>query len=61
VFVVHFCAEEKIATNDLGAMRDKLYEKSMSISTPIVGSFPIVDHMGNSVCSLALIPVHHAR
>lgn len=60
VCVVHFCAEPAIAENDLRAMTEKLFEKAPSISTPITGSFEIPDHMGNALCTLVLIPVHHA-
>lgn len=60
VGLVHFCAERRVAENDLRAMTEALHEKAPSISTPIVGSFEIPDHMGNAVCTLALIPVHHA-
>jgi hypothetical protein len=59
VLVVHFCAEARIAENDLHAMTEKLYEKAPSISAPILGSFEIPDHIGNAMCTLALIPVHH--
>jgi len=60
VLVAHFCAGATIAENDLRAMTDKLFEKAPSISTPITGSFEIPDHIGNSLCTLALIPVHHS-
>ena len=60
VAVVHFSAGEEIATNDLRAMTDRLYEKSLAVSSPILGSFEIPDHIGNTLCTLALIPVHHS-
>jgi len=60
VVLVHFCASEVVAENDLRAMTDKFFEKMLPISTPIVGSIKIPDHFGNSVCSLVLIPVHHS-
>jgi len=60
VAVMHFCAEAAIAENDLRAMADRLRERAGGVSAPIVGSFDIPDHIGNALCTLALIPVHHS-
>lgn len=60
VAVVHFAADGRIAENDLRAMTDRLHERSADVSAPIVGAFEIPDHIGNALCTLALIPVHHS-
>jgi hypothetical protein len=61
VLVLLFAADQPTAEHDVGVMVHKMLDRDLPISSPAIGSFPMNDRIGNSVCTLALVPLRPVR
>lgn len=57
VLVVLFTASAEIADHDLGVLTHRLLDRDLPIASPIRVTMPIPDLLGNSACTIALVPV----
>lgn len=61
LLVVLFTADQLTADHDLSIMVHKMLDRDLPISSPSVESFPINDRIGNTVCTLAIVPLRPVR
>ncbi len=55
VLLVHFSASAEIADHDIAAMVSRCIDRGLVTSWPAQERFAILDRIGNSVCTLALV------
>lgn len=61
VLVILFAADDRTAQHDVGVMVDKMLDRDLPISSPVIESFPINDRIGNAVCTLVMVPLRPMR
>jgi hypothetical protein len=60
LLIVLFAQDEAIAYHDLDAWQDRCLQRALPIAGGVRQGIRVADRLGNSVCKLAVIPVHHA-
>ncbi|MCK4872547.1 MAG: hypothetical protein KAS72_07460 [Phycisphaerales bacterium] len=60
VLLVLHTIDRTVADHDLELWQDRCLERSLPIGPPSLRRIPITDRVGNSLCTLALYPVHRA-
>ena len=55
--VVLFTESEGTARHDLAVVLHKCLDRELAVASPVVRSFPIPDLIGNTACSVCLIPL----
>lgn len=61
LLLIMFNADEQTAEHDLAAWLGRCLDLDLPIRTPSVERFGITDRIGNSVCTVALVPVRATR
>lgn len=59
ILLVLFTQDEQTAQHDIAAWHKRSLEKARPVSVPITRSCPIPDHIGHTLCTIALARVHH--
>ncbi len=58
LLIVLFAASDEVVEHDLGIWQDRCLERGLPISAPWRRRVPLLDRLGNTVCSLSLYGVH---
>jgi hypothetical protein len=58
--LVLFTADERTAVHDSGILLDRLLNRGLRITSPVTMTVPILDRIGNAVCTLVLAPLRPA-
>ena len=58
--LVLFTADRRTAVHDAGVMVERLVERGLRVGEPTSRSTPIVERIGNAVCTVVLIPLRPA-
>lgn len=61
LLLVLFTADETTARHDLGVFIHRCLDRGLTISSPSTADFPIEDRIGNTRCTVALVPVRPDR
>lgn len=59
LLIVLHAAGDEIIEHDLGVWQDRCLEKGLPIGAPWRRRMPLLDRLGNTVCAVALYPVHN--
>jgi hypothetical protein len=59
--VVHFAADESVAEHDLTAFVHRCLDRDLPVTGLIREAFPVLDRIGNRVCTVAIVPVRPER
>jgi hypothetical protein len=59
LLLIVFTVDEAVARHDLAILAHKLLDRELPITSPVMRSFPITDRIGNTLCTLCLIPVRN--
>ena len=57
VLIILFTADRPTADHDLGVLMHRLIDRAHPVQSPSLARFAITDRIGNSLCTIALIPV----
>lgn len=57
VLLVHFTADERTASHDLGVLIHRCLDRDLPVCEPVIARFGFTDRIGNSLCSVSLIRV----
>ncbi len=58
LLIVLHAASDEVIEHDLGVWQDRCLEKGLPIGAPWRRRMPMLDRLGNTVCAVALYPVH---
>ena len=58
LLIVLHAASDEVIEHDLGVWQDRCLERGLPIGSPWRRRLPLLDRLGNTVCGLALYPVH---
>lgn len=58
--LVLFTADERTAVHDSGVLLERLLTRGLRIGSPVRKSAPILDRIGNAVCTVVLAPLRAA-
>jgi len=58
LLIVMFAASDEVVDHDLRVWQDRCLEQGLPIGAPWMRRVPLLDRLGNTVCRLALYPVH---
>jgi hypothetical protein len=61
VLLIMFTADQRTADHDLGVLMHRCLDRELPVRSQAAARFGIVDRIGNSLCSVALVPVRCAR
>jgi hypothetical protein len=59
LLIVLHAASDEVIEHDLGVWQDRCLEKGLPIGAPWRRRMPLLDRLGNTVCAVALYPVHN--
>lgn len=58
LLIMMFAASDEVVDHDLRVWQDRCLEQGLPIGAPWMRRIPLLDRLGNTVCRLALYPVH---
>jgi hypothetical protein len=61
LMLILFTDDPRTAEQDLSAMLHRCLDRALPVGAPTIERFPIPDMIGNTACTVALIPVRHAH